>query len=125
MNADRAFAKATAEKGLEGWLSFMTEDAVRVSPLGGKAHVGKAAVRALDKALFADPKRRLVWEPTDAGVFADRKHGFSTGRFRMAARKGDGVEDGPWTGSYVTWWRRENGRWRVILDTGAPDAPKQ
>src|SRR5262249_51783383 len=86
MDADRAFAKAAAEKGLDGWMSFMADDAVRVVPLGGKAHVGKAAVKELDAAMFADPKRKLVWEPTDGGAFADGKHGFTTGRFRVLVR---------------------------------------
>ena len=125
-SADRAFAKATAEKGLDGWMGFMADDAVRISPLGGKAHAGKAAVRELDAAMFADPKRRLVWEPTDAGAFADGKHGFTTGRARMLVRNQDGSDQVQWTGVYVTWWRKgDDGQWKVILDTGALDQPKK
>jgi len=125
-DADRAFAKAAAEKGIDGWMSFMADDAVRVSPLGGKARVGKAAVKELDAAMFADPKRKLVWEPTDAGAFADGKHGWTTGRFKMLARNDKGEEEVLRTGAYVTWWRKgADGRWKVILDTGAPDPPKK
>src|SRR5262245_7973291 len=126
MDADRAFAKASAEKGLDGWMSFMAEDAVRVAPLGGQAHAGKAAVKELDAALFADPKVKLVWEPTDAGAFADGKHGFTTGRAKRVARNDKGEEEVRWTGAYVTWWRKgDDGRWKVILDTGAADPPKK
>jgi len=126
MDADRAFARAAAEKGLDGWMSFMADDAVRVAPLGGKAHAGKSAVRELDAALFADPKRKLVWEPADAGAFADGKHGFTTGRFKLIARTDKGEDEVVSTGAYVTWWRKgDGGKWQVILDTGAPDPPKK
>src|SRR5262249_35259456 len=108
-----------------GWMSFMADDAVRVVPLGGKAHIGKAAVKELDAALFADPKRKLVWEPTDAGGFADGKHGFTTGRWKAVARNDKGEETVVLTGAYVTWWRKDDGRWKVILDTGAAAPPKK
>ena len=125
MDADRAFAKAAAEKGIDGWMSFMADDAVRVQPLGGNATVGKAAVRELDAAMFKDPKQKLLWEPTDGGAFADGKHGFTTGRSRsvLVTDKGEEVR---WTGAYVTWWRKgDDGKWKVILDTGAADPPKK
>lgn len=125
MDADRAFAKATGEKGIDGWMSFMADDAVRVQPLGGKATVGKAAVRELDAVMFKDPKRKLLWEPTDGGAFADGKHGFTTGRSR-SVQVTDKGEEVRWTGAYVTWWRRgDDGKWKVILDTGAADPPKK
>lgn len=124
LDADRAFAKATGDKGLEGWMGFMAADAVRVSPMGGKATVGKEAIRKLDAALFADAKRQLVWEPIDAGAFADGKHGFTTGRAKIVTRGTAEKDESPWTVKYVTWWRKgEDGRWKVILDTGASEMP--
>ncbi len=125
MDADRAFAKATAERKLDGWMSFMAPDAVRIAPLGAKAHTGEAAIRKLDAAIFADPKQRLVWEPTDAGVFADGRHGFTTGRYRVLTQTEKGRQEATRTGAYVTCWRKgADGRWLVILDTGASDPPK-
>jgi ketosteroid isomerase-like protein len=125
MEADRAFAKAAADKGLDGWMSVFTDDAVRISPLGGKASAGKDAIRKLDASLFADPKRLLVWEPIDAGVFADGKHGFTTGRAKVNDRAAGDKAGSPWPVKYVTFWRKgEDGRWKVILDTGASDPPK-
>src|SRR5207253_2583641 len=101
-------------------------DAVRVSPLGGKAHVGTAAVRKLDAEMFADAKRKLAWEPADAGAFTDGKHGFTTGRYKALAKNDKGEDEVRGTGAYVTVWRKgDDGRWKVILDTGAPDAPKK
>jgi ketosteroid isomerase-like protein len=126
MGADRAFARATAEKGIDGWMSFMADDAVRVAPLGEKAHVGTDAVRKLDAAMFADPKRKLLWEPTDGGAFADGKHGFTTGKSKMVTKSDKGEEEVLWTGAYVTMWRKgDDGRWKVILDTGAATPAKK
>jgi ketosteroid isomerase-like protein len=124
--ADRAFAKASAEKGLDGWMSFMADDAVRVTPMGGKATVGKAAVKELDAKLFADPKRKLVWEPTDGGSLADPAFGWTTGKARIIGPNDKGMAETVWAGSYVTIWRKgADGTWKVILDTGASDPPKQ
>jgi ketosteroid isomerase-like protein len=118
MAADRAFAAAAADKGLDGWMSFFTDDAVRVD-LGEKAHVGKAAVKEHDTELFADPKKLLVWEPTDGGAFADGKTGYTTGKAQMVT-KGEKPDPTKWTHAYITWWRKgDDGRWKVILDTGA------
>lgn len=121
MAADRAFYKAASDKGLDGWMSYLSDDVVRVAPLGGKGHVGKAAARKLDAPLFTDPNERLTWEPTDGGGFADKNLGWTTGRAKIVAKDGE-VK---WTGAYVTIWRKEAAGWRVILDTGAADPPKE
>jgi ketosteroid isomerase-like protein len=123
MDADRAFAKAAAEKRLDGWMSFMADDAARAPRIGAKITAGREAVRKLDAALFANPKVKLVWEPTDAHAFADGKSGVTTGRYRVLATGEDGRETESGTGAYVTWWRKEtDGSWKVIFDTGTPDA---
>ena len=61
----------------------------------------------------------------DGGAFADGKHGFTTGRSR-SVQMTDAGEEVRWTGAYVTWWRKgDDGKWKVILDTGAADPPKK
>lgn len=124
MDADRQFAAAAKARGLDGWMEFMADDAVRLQRLGGKAVQGKAAVRKVDAAIFADPTRQLVWEPTEAGAFADGRHGFTTGNYRVLKRGKDSKEEVVGRGSYLTWWRKEpGGAWRVILDTGTQEPP--
>lgn len=115
MDADRAFAKATAERRLDGWMDFYTDDAVRITPLGGKATIGRKAIRELDKNLFADADTRLVWEPTDGGAYPDGKLGFTTGKAKILGKDDKALFEG----AYVTLWRREANGWKVILDTGA------
>ncbi len=117
MEADRAFARAAAERGLEGWVSWFTDDAARVVA-GGPIARGQAGIRELDGPLFSDPKARLTWEPVEAGLFAPGDHGFTRGRFRLV-RGGAGEADT--TGWYLSIWRWERDGWRVILDTGGPD----
>lgn len=122
LEADRAFYRETKAKGLEGWMSFMAEDAVRISPLGQKAFVGKGPIRELDKSLFEDPKTNLVWEPSDGGGFADPNWGFTTGKAKLVRKADDGSESVDWTGAYITvWHKNEKGQWKVILDTGGSD----
>ena len=125
MDADRAFAKATAERRLDGWMDFYAEDAVRITPLGGKATFGHKAIRDLDARLFADASTRLVWEPTDGGAYGDGKLGFTTGRAKILAKGAGGDDEVRFEGAYVTIWRNDGGKWKVILDTGAAVKPQE
>lgn len=115
--ADRAFAAATAERGLDGWMSYYTADAVRLR-MAAETAQGLDAVRAFDAPIFADTTTRLVWEPTAAGLFADSVTGYTTGRSAMI-RPGAASADTLYRGRYITLWRREaSGAWKVFLDTG-------
>lgn len=118
--ADRAFAQAADRDGLEGWLAAFHPEAVRLMP-GADPVVGLEAIRRFDAALFADPDRRLVWEPTDGHVFADGRTGFTRGRYEVLALGAVAQR-----GSYLTFWQRVpdgsgGERWAVIFDTGSPD----
>lgn len=126
MNADREFARAAAEKGLDGWMSFMAPDMVRLPKIGGKLITGREEVRKADSPIFADPKRKLQWEPVDAHLFADGKSGVTSGRYKIVVKDAAGAEKVSATGGYVTGWRQDaNGKWKVIFDTGSPDAVVQ
>jgi ketosteroid isomerase-like protein len=119
MEADRAFNRATTERGLDGWLSCFAEDAVRLD-LRGEVVRGLAAIREKDSAMFADPLFRLTWMPTDAGLYRDGEHGFTRGRYRVIRQDGeDPVVISQ--GTYLSIWRRQSGEWKVILDTGVAD----
>jgi ketosteroid isomerase-like protein len=124
MEADRAFAKAAADKGLDGWMSVMVADAARLPKLGESFIVGLAAIRKADAAIFANPNRKLTWEPADAYAFDGAAHGITTGRYQILLNE-TGKESVMGTGAYVTFWRKVAGKWVVIFDTGAPDAQKK
>ncbi len=120
MAADRAFADATAARGLEGWMSFFAPEAVSLQRMADPAR-GEAAVRARTAPNFANPAVRLTWSPTDGGAFADARSGWTVGRYEIRRRAADGSETVAGTGRYITLWRRAGDRWLVTLDTGAPD----
>jgi ketosteroid isomerase-like protein len=120
MEADREFAAETAARGLDGWMSFYADDAARVQ-LGTASVRGPEGIRGFDAEMFDDSTTRLLWEPTDAGVFEDGRHGFTTGRSAFVRIDGD-IPDTLSMGRYVTIWRLDSeGRPRVILDTGVQD----
>ena len=126
MNADREFARAAADKGLDGWMSYMADDMVRLPKIGGKLITGREEVRKADSPIFADPNRKLQWEPVDAHLFADGKSGVTSGRYKVVVKDAAGAEKVMATGGYVTGWRQDtNGKWKVIFDTGSPDAAVQ
>ena len=115
--ADHAFADSTAARGLDGWMTFYSADAVRLT-MGGRHVQGLGAVREFDRELFADSTVHLLWIPTGAGAFTDGRHGYTTGTSVMI-RHG-AKPDTLYKGAYVTRWRREaDGSWKVILDTGS------
>lgn len=113
--ADRAFSAAAADRGLEGWMSVMADDAVRLE-FFGPLHQGRAAVRAADAPLFADPAARLVWQPVEAATWSGGRLGLTRGAWEFIAGDASLAR-----GEYLTLWRRTaSGNWEVILDTGAP-----
>jgi ketosteroid isomerase-like protein len=122
LEADRAFLQATVDDGLEGWLSFFTEDAARVD-LQGQTAVGLDAIRVADAPLFEPGGLRLRWEPTEAIAFAGNSNGMTRGRYKLISETEPTEVLGE--GTYLTLWRREDGRLKVYLDTGAPDPPPE
>lgn len=123
LEADRSFARATAERGLDGWLSYFDVDAARLAP--GEVVRGLEEIRAFDAGLFDNPALDLRWVPTDGGLFRDADHGFTTGRYELV-ESGNGAEPTVISrGTYVTIWRRGDSGWKVILDTGSADPPAE
>jgi ketosteroid isomerase-like protein len=122
MQADRDFARAAAARGLEGWMSYFTDDAVRLR-WRDPAVRGLEAIREFDAALFADSAATLTWEPVEAGLYRGGELGWTRGRSEFRSRAADGTTVVQ-RGSYLTIWRKEpSGEWKVILDTGTSDPP--
>jgi ketosteroid isomerase-like protein len=123
LESDRAFARDTAENGIDGWMAWMAPDAARFAP-GGPVARGLETIREQDAAIFTDPAIRLEWEPTDGGLFDGGDHGFTVGRYDVIRSTADAPREVLSGGHYVTIWRREpSGAWKVILDTGSADPP--
>jgi len=121
MRADREFAKATAERGLDGWVSFFTDDGVQF-PNKKDVIQGKAAIRAQMTPLFSDADLRLEWEPARADASGDL--GWTIGHARLMHREPDGTWKVASKLKYLTVWHRQpDGTWKVAIDVGNEDAP--
>jgi len=119
LKADRAFARDTAAKRLDGWMLYMADDAVLFSD---KPVVGKDAIRAYYQPAFANPDYILTWQATHAEMCRSGDTGYTTGRYELQAKDGKGNKVVR-HGSYLTVWKKQSdGSWKVIADGGAPDA---
>lgn len=120
LNADREFDAQTAERGVDGWVSFFAKGGcMHVS--SGETIVGHDAIREAMTPFFADPANSLRWQPASATMMIPGSVGFTTGPFQNRSRGEDGeiVET---TGSYVSVWKKqEDGSWKVVFDTGEND----
>jgi ketosteroid isomerase-like protein len=116
MDADRAFAKTTAERGLDGWMIWFADDAQLNAPAGPVR--GKGALREHYAKMFAQPGFSIRWEPYFAEASADGTLGYTLGTATIATRGEDGnVKERQ--GRYLTVWRRgRDGRWQVATDLG-------
>jgi ketosteroid isomerase-like protein len=122
LQADRDFAVATHARGIEGWMSFYADDAIRIRYLGNMVK-GYEAVRTFDTPNISDTTTILNWEPTDSHVFRGGELASTTGTYSVVSRRTADAGKELGRGRYVTMWRRENGRWLVIMDTGYPQPP--
>lgn len=117
IEADRAFARATAERGAEGWASFFS-DSGRMIPNGQAEVRGRSRIEEAMAPLLSDPDYSLTWEPEGAEISAGGNLGYTWGRYssrRLAPEGGEQISQG----RYLTIWRRQtDGSWKVELDMG-------
>jgi ketosteroid isomerase-like protein len=115
MDADRAFARSTADKGSEGWIAWFAEDGMIVTAEGPLAK-GRKAVHDLTAPFLNDPGVTFTWEPEQAEASAGGDMGWTVGSYRVQATGADG-QPMERTGRYVTVWQRQaDGSWKVALD---------
>ena len=122
MQADRDFAVATHARGIDGWMSFYAPDAIRIRYRGNMVR-GFDEIRKFDLPNISDTTSVLNWEPTDAYVFNGGSIGSTTGTYSVISRRAADAGKELGSGRYVTLWRRDGGRWLVIMDTGYPNPP--
>jgi ketosteroid isomerase-like protein len=120
MQSDRDFAVETHARGIEGWMSFFAPDAIRIRYRGDMVK-GSDAIRRFDLPGISDTTSTLNWEPTDAHAFRGGGAGSTTGRYWIVSRKPSDAGKELSHGRYLTVWRRDGGRWLVIMDTGYPE----
>lgn len=117
--ADRAFARETAARGVDGWVEAFAPDGAMVS--GDGEIVGHAAIREAMAGFLGDPEIEFRWEPERAEAAPAGDWGFTIGRYTVRRRPAAAGAEPELLerGRYLTVWRREDdGRWRVVADIG-------
>lgn len=120
MEADRAFAAATARRGVDGWVEAFEADARQFHARG--VSTDTAQIRSRMAPAFADTTRQLRWHPVSAVVAASGDMAYTIGRWESRLRGPDGQWGPTGSGNYVTVWRRQaDGGWKVAVDIGNQD----
>jgi len=119
MAAERAFAKSMADRDVEAFASWLSEESIfftTPTPLRGKA-----AVLSYWSRYFTSKDAPFSWDPDQVEAVASGTLALSTGPVRDPA--------GNVIGRFNSIWRLEApGRWRVVFDKGssspAPSKPQ-
>lgn len=112
INADLEFCKQTAARRLDGWMEAFAADAAVMHD--GTTVSGTEALRKYYEPVFGTQDFTLTWTPTKAEASQDGTAGYTYGTYE--AKRGDRVSHG----MYLTIWRKIDGRWKVVMDTGSP-----
>ena len=109
------FQKATAERGLDGFMSYFADDASDL-PNGGPVVTGKDNIR---KELEPwTPDVHLTWTPVHADMAASGDLGYTFGTYVYTANNKDGKPVSHY-GKYATVWKKQkDGIWKVAMDMG-------
>jgi ketosteroid isomerase-like protein len=121
--ADRAFDRATAAGGVEGWVSYFAEKGA-MFPADGPVIRGHEAIREA-MAPLDDPGFSLSWEPLGAEVSSAGDLGYTYGRSRREIEDAEGNRAVA-LGKYVTIWKKQaDGSWKVVVDIGNEGPPEE
>ena len=118
MEADRAFNRATQERGADGWVSFFDAEGAMIQQGVGEIR-GLEDVRKAAESMFT-PGVTLTWDPVRAHASDDGTLGFTVGGYDFTASLAEGGQTVA-QGRYVSIWRKQtDGSWKVLMDLGNP-----
>ncbi len=124
LKADTDFAAATAGKRLEGFGSFLAEDAATLRP-DKPVISGRDAFLAAWTSLLTNHALSIKWKPLTASISSAGDLGFTVGAYEITRTDEKGKQIVA-TGKYVTIWRKQHdGSWKVVFDTGVTDTPPE
>jgi len=108
-------------KDIDKFTSFLAPNA-RLSYWGVPAIEGIDAIRTVVGSLMKTPDFKMTWQPTSATVAASGDLGYTIGTFTMIFQNANGIVITE-HGKQHTTWKKINGEWKVIEDTGTSNAP--
>ena len=117
LEVDAAFSRATTQQGLEGFLSYFSEEAAILSSDAGTI-TGKPDIRSHYSRAFSTPGFKITWTPAEAHLDGVGELGYTYGTFQITTRDESGRPSSR-SGQYCTIWRKQaDGAWKIILDIG-------
>lgn len=108
--AERAFAKTMADRNVDEFAKYVSEEGLF---FGRHVLRGRVAVVAAWKPFFDGPQAPFSWEPETVEVLDSGTLALSSGPVHDP--------DGKLANRFSSIWRLESdGKWRVIFDKGCP-----
>lgn len=110
MNADKNFSKMSNERGMKAALMhFMAREGTLLRP-DENPLVGADAVEYISQ--IKDSGYTVSWHPQKADISGDGTMGYTFGIYEVA------VMDTVIKGTYVNVWKKQNGEWRFVVNSG-------
>lgn len=107
---ERAFAKTMADRNLNAFATFISDEAVFFS--GPQPLHGRQAIVDYWARFYSKPAPPFSWEPAQVEVLASGTLALSTGPVRDP--------DGKLIGCFSSIWRQEaQGQWKIVFDRGS------
>ena len=113
MNADRAFSKMCAEKGMKAaFIEYLDSNGVLLRP----NHLPIAGADAVDFLIQQnDTDYTMSWEPRNGVIARSGELGYTYGIYALRPSGKDTII----YGTYVSIWKKEkSGAWKYVLDSG-------
>jgi ketosteroid isomerase-like protein len=119
IETDRAFARSTAEGGLDAWVQHFAPEGAMISGQG--EITGEPYIRAAMAPVLTDSTVAFTWRPQRARVAESGELGYTVGDYRISRIDSTGqAAETLDRGKYVTIWRRQpDGTWKVVADIGS------
>jgi ketosteroid isomerase-like protein len=114
MKLEKEFSERSIMKGVLDPFDFYLAEDGRVLRENAAPAVGKNV--ALN--LISSRQGTLSWQVTALDISKSGDLGYAYGIFEL--KSGTATEHG----SYVRVWKRQNGKWKVVMDIMSPDPPK-
>jgi ketosteroid isomerase-like protein len=111
VEAERAFARASVEKGVrDSFIEFFAEDGVNFQPHPTRTR------EALGKKPATRSPVVLDWRPITADISRAGDLGYTTGPYTLTDRQANKLVG---QGYYFSLWKKQSdGSWKVVLDCG-------
>ena len=112
---DDEWSKAANAGDVSRVISYYADDAV-IYPPNAPVVSDPAGIKKTWETMLADPKAKLSWTTTNAGV--DGKTGFTAGSYQVAGADGAVLEKGKYL---CVWQKGKDGKWKAAHDMWNPD----